>query len=90
MSFVSDFLAAASFYFDLCAAYFVPDRPGTILTGLPNNDLFDNPFLLADHRLLPGFPDLRHISISVAYGPVDRASLHHDYLTYPIFYSYQL
>jgi hypothetical protein len=75
---VSGFLAAASFYFDVCAAYFVPDCFGTILTGFADHDLFDNSFLLADHRFLAGFPDLRHcfcISISFADGPVHRTPL---------------
>jgi hypothetical protein len=83
MPFVSGFLAAASFYFDIRAAYFSPDRVGTILTGFSDNDLFDNPFLLADHRFLARFPDLCHcfgISIPVADRAVDRASLHHNSL----------
>ena len=72
MPFVLDSLAAASLYFDLGAPYFVPDRLGTILAGFPDHNLFDNPFLLAHHRFLARFPDLRHgvgISIPVADGP---------------------
>ena len=47
MPFVSGFITAASFYFDVGAAYFVPDRLGTILAGFPTMPPFDNPFLLA-------------------------------------------
>jgi hypothetical protein len=66
---VAGFLGAASFYFDVCAAYFVPNGLGTILAGFSDHDLFDNAFLFAHHRFLARFPDLRYgvrISIPVA------------------------
>jgi hypothetical protein len=83
MPFGSVFLAAASFYFDLCTTYFVADGLGMIVTGFADHDLFDNSFLLADDRLLPSFPDLRHcfcFSIPVADGAVHRTPLHYNLL----------